>query len=335
MDLVLVTGAGASHNLGHADKPLPLMPEWADVLCTALDAADGELARRCRLTPGMDSEEFEEALGELLRWESMKHLNRRFAQMTDDPNGFQALDQHADRRLAIVRRVINETLYGQFGQQRVHDGAATQAYNGLFNRLGGVQRLVLATTNYDRSCEAALSNLERHPDSGFRAADSESLPRLDVSNLVASCWEKERTACLHLHGAVGWYQEDGVVVDYKGSQPFNETLGAPVLLYPDPEKDPTSDAHVAALWREFRTALSLTRHVLILGHSLHDLALIAELQAAPPDRLGVAYHARNDPEFEVQERSRIEDLLPGAIPIGMDFGPEFKSASEGIEKFQS
>jgi SIR2-like domain len=335
MDLLLVTGAGASHNLGQPDNPLPLMPEWANALCTALNDAEPGLANRCRLSEGMDSEQFEEALGELLRWEQMKYLNGTFAEMTDNPGPFREFDGSATRRLAVVRLAINQTLYAQFGQARVDDTRATEAYRKLLERFGGVERLVFATTNYDRSCEAALSSLGMHPDAGFRAADSESLPRLEVTNLVASAKEENRTACLHLHGAVGWYQEDGIVYDYKGSHDFNETLGAPVVLYPDPEKDPTSDAHVAALWDEFRLALSVTDHVLVLGHSLHDPALIKAIRDAKPSRVAVTFFASNEPENERAEVERIEQIFPGASVIGMEFGPELKSQSDGIDRFLS
>lgn len=331
MDLVLVTGAGASHDLGSGDDPLPLMSEWSDALYVALNEAESNLASRCRLTPGLDSESFESALGELLRWEAVKYLNSQFAELTDNPAQFRTNDQQASVRLSLARKVIDETLYAQFGQERVDDAAARKAYGDLLGKLG-VERLVLATTNYDRSCEAALSVLGKHPDAGFYPNDSESLPTLDVANLVAGAWEGERTACLHLHGAVGWYQKDGIVYDFKAAHPFNETLGAPVVLYPDPEKDPTSDAHVAALWEEFRIALGLATHVLVVGHSLHDPALVKELRAAKVERMAVTYFAGGGDAEEAQ-RARIEQELPSAIPIAMEFGPVVKTQPGGIEAF--
>jgi hypothetical protein len=332
MDLVLVTGAGASHNLGPADEPLPLMHEWADALCSGLDAAEDGLAKRCRLTPGMGSERFEQALGELLRWEAVKQLNGAFANMTDAPGQFQELDAQASARLGVVRRVINDTLYANFGQERVDPARATKAYESLLDRLQ-VGRLVLATTNYDRSCEAALAKLGRRPHAGFRAEDSESLERLEVTNLVATAREENRTACLHLHGAVGWYLSNGIVYDFKGRHGFNETLGSPVVLYPDPEKDPTSDAHVAALWEEFRTALGETDYVLVLGHSLNDPALIKELRTARFEKLAVTFFTGNGPDDEAKQNEWIEKNLPGAIQIGLDFGPNLKTQSAGIDKF--
>ncbi len=332
MDLVLVTGAGASHNLGREDKPLPLMPEWSDELCSALDAAESRLAHRCRLAPGMSSVEFETALGELLRWEAMKYLNPAFANLTDEPGHFQQLDGQATARLGTIRRVIDDTLYAQFGQERVDEARATKAYELLLERFA-VGRLVLATTNSDRSCEVALSKLGRQSNAGFRAQDSESLERLEVANLVEKAREEHKTACLHLHGAVGWYQKDGVVYDYKGRHAFNQTLGSPVVLYPDPEKDPTSDQYVAALWDEFRVALSLTDRVLVLGHSLHDPVLVQELRAAKPKRLAVAFYTDTAPDSQAAQRAHIEQQLPGAIQIGMDFGPQFGADPEALHAF--
>jgi hypothetical protein len=79
------------------------MPEWSDALCTVLNEGGDELARRCRLAPGMQSEEFEEALGALLRWEATKYLNSEFAEMTDQPGAFRDLDAQATHRLGNVR----------------------------------------------------------------------------------------------------------------------------------------------------------------------------------------------------------------------------------------
>lgn len=78
MRLVLVTGAGASRRLGIDDSPLPLMADWSDALCAALNAKEADLAAACHLKTGMGGEEFEKNLGLLLRWEQVRHLNERF-----------------------------------------------------------------------------------------------------------------------------------------------------------------------------------------------------------------------------------------------------------------
>jgi len=330
MDLLLITGAGASRELGKPDDPLPLMPDWANALCTALDDEEPSLAAKCGLSEGMGGEQFEEALGLLLRWEQIKYLNSRYAGLTNDPGHFQTLDAQATTRLGTIRRVIDQTLYAQFGQHRVDDERATLAYKALLERLD-VDQLVLATTNYDRACEAALSRLGRKPDAGFRSDDSESVPKLQVAGLVASARERGSTACLHLHGAVGWYQKDGVVYDFRSGHEYNETLGTPVVLYPDPLKDPTSDAHVAALWEEFRFALTDADHVLVLGHSLHDPALVNAIRSAKPKKLAVTNMITANDGGE--QRAWMGEQLPEAIPMMIDFGPNMRVEEAAVETF--
>jgi len=139
----------------------------------------------------------------------------------------------------------------------------------------------------------------------------------------------DRTPFLHLHGAVGWYERGGVVIDHYANLPYNETLGSPVVLYPDPEKDPTSDAIVSQLWHEFYVALDLADHVLLLGHSLHDPALIRALGAAAA-RKKVAVSYRSDRMFD-----RIREHLPSAIPMRIDFGPDLDIDRSAIAAFRS
>lgn len=178
-------------------------------------------------------------------------------------------------------RTINATLYDQFGQGRVVDASATAAYSALLNEHLGVTELVIATTNYDRSAEAALHGLGMAVDTGFRAPLGRT-PILEPAGLVH---EREgRTPVIHLHGAVGWYERGGRIEDHYGDQPYNASLGTPVVLYPDPEKDPTSDAMVSELWREFEHALGSAEHVLLLGHSLHDPALLRVLAPLTRDK---------------------------------------------------
>jgi len=318
VDLLLITGAGASRNLGKTDEPMPLMDDWSNALVDALEAAERGLAARCGLRVSLSGTEFEEALGLLLRWEAFKYLNSHFAEMTDSASDFQRLDGTATQRLGTLRRVLDQTMYGLFGQERVDTEAAAAAYGNLLRELK-VRTLAVATTNYDRSCEAALSALNRTPDTGFRIDDSESVPRLDVRGLIRRAIEGQRTPCLHLHGAIGWYQKDRIVYDHKADHPYNQTLGTPVVLYPDPQKDPTNDENVAALWDEFLVALAEADRVLVLGHSLHDPALIAAIRAAQPKKLGVTFLMSSDAP---EEQARIREQLPGATPVPIEFGAE-------------
>jgi hypothetical protein len=149
---------------------------------------------------------------------------------------------------------------------------------------------------------------------------------------------------IHLHGAVGWYrQEDGDVFEHHQDQAYNETLGVPLVLYPDPAKDPTSDAVVDALWREFDKALDGATHVLILGHSLHDPALVERLRHLNPAKTRLAVCAHASEEYFAQtgsgkgvgreKRARVQTLLPSATVIPCAFGPEPKLDPELAQRW--
>ena len=327
MALLLITGAGASRRLGVADD-LPLMPDWADALCSALDAVEHGLANVCGLSTGMTGEAFEQALGLLLRWQQVRHLEERFAGLGGDTLGQQAepliLARRAmDERLGRIKHVLNETLYEQFGQERVSDEKAVQAYEALLGHFDA-RELMVATTNYDRAGEAALTGLGHNVDTGFRAAPGRT-PRLSVAGLVET---KGVVPYIHLHGAVGWYELNGDVRDHAADQPFNQTLGSPVVLYPDPEKDPTNDAVVSALWMEFHKALDLADHVLIMGHSLHDPALVNAIRLARPRKLAITMFGAGE------EAKWAKRQLPSAIMMEMDFGPELSIDMAALTAFR-
>lgn len=330
MNLLLITGAGASRNLGEPDDPLPLMPDWSDALCTALDGAEQGLAAACHLAPGMSGEAFEEALGLLLRWQQVRHLEERFVGLGGPNAGSVAgeVTQSRDRttrRFQTIVGVINQTLYEQFGQMRVNDERAVEAYKALLDLQLDVSGLVVATTNYDRAGEAALAGLGKQVDTGFRNATGRT-PTFEMHGLVGSS-NAEVTPFLHLHGSVGWYERGGKVYDHAADQPFNPSLGTPVVLYPDPQKDPTNDATVSDLWAEFRAALGSADHVLVLGHSLHDPALVSAIRAAAPRKLAVTI-------FTDDQTKWVKKQLPSAIPMRMDFGPELEVDAAAVAAFR-
>src|SRR4051794_40808375 len=119
MQLVVVTGAGASKDLGIDGEPLPLMGDWSDRLCSALDAREQFLASACGLEVGLSGPEFEEALGTLLRWRDMLPLNERF-KFLGGPNpkgefgGAQETRTAQASRLHTVIEVLHESLYDEF-----------------------------------------------------------------------------------------------------------------------------------------------------------------------------------------------------------------------------
>ena len=292
------------------------MPDWSDALCEALDAQESGLAAACHLVPGMAGPEFEKNLGLLLRWQQVRHLEERFQDLGGPQAGshigaVEEARSHVKRRMAVVMKTINVTLFEQFGQGQIDDDKARKAYQALLDLLGE-PRLILATTNYDRAGETALATLGYDIDVGFRQRPNRT-PTLEPTNLVSKDWAK--TPVVHLHGAVGWYERDGLVGDHHADQPYNPSLGTPVVLYPDPEKDPTNDAIVSQLWIEFSAALDTSDSVLVVGHSLHDPALVRALQRV----------ARSKPVviscLDFDDRQEVEAKIPGSITVKMDFGP--------------
>jgi SIR2-like protein len=304
---------------------MPLMADWANVLCDELDAYEADLAAACHLRPGMDGPEFEESLGLLLRWDQFRDLEQRFEGLGGSPIGSvaskirQARTAMADRMEAI-KRIIDSTLFEQFGHSRIDDEKAAEAYGKLLEELGNPD-LIVATTNYDRSVETALLQLGHEVITGF-SEETIRTPILEPTGLVKNRGSK--TPVIHLHGAVGWYDSDGTVKDHRPDQPFVSNLGTPVVLYPDPEKDPTHDALVSELWAEFRTALESADSILVVGHSLHDPALVDSLnnvKTGLQKPLVISY-------LDEEGGRRVERSIRGSIGIELEFGPELRTNYE-------
>jgi hypothetical protein len=333
MRLVLVTGAGASRNLGADGQPMPLMPDWSDRLCDVLDNTQQRLADAAQLRRGLDGPGFEEALGLLLRWRGVLPLARRFVGLGGGTPGTISGDVTGwlgtqEARAGIIVGLINDTLYELFGMERVDDELAKDAYSRLLDKwLDKPTSFVVATTNYDLSVDTALA-LTGHPVTvGFPALSGRT-PQFSPRGMVD--WGTDtphsgRIPVLHLHGAVGWYEQGGRIYQHPGDRPFNTTLGTPVVLYPDPEKDPANDDSVAAVWAEFRTALDQATHVLVIGHSLHDPVLVAAL-AAKREHVAVLVY---DGDGYEDQLARVANLLPDATAVLGEFGaePRFQDTS--------
>jgi NAD-dependent SIR2 family protein deacetylase len=302
---------------------MPLMPDWSNALCDALDEREHGLAHACRLDRDMDGPAFEKNLGLLLRWQNTRHLAERFELLGADSGwGVRGPVQQARsetaRRLEIVIDVLNTTLFDQFGLPRTDRDIGVTAYSQLLKECDGCE-LMVATTNYDRIAESAIELNSRLVNIGFERWPGET-PRLKPAGMVAE--RGTEVPLIHLHGAVGWYERDGVVRDHYGDQSFNSTLGTPVVLYPDPEKEPTSDAVVQLLWEEFRQAVDAADLILVIGHSLHDPPLVEELSRAIAADTRVIVSYLNEGEQE-----RIDTVLPNAHVVQMDFGPTIASGT--------
>jgi hypothetical protein len=259
-----------------------------------------QLPRRCqpicthqRVSDTADTgEAFERSLGDLLAWERAHPLHGRFFRLGSGNQNFvldgaqQQYVQRMGERLDLIKRVVNQSLYDQFSQQRIDDEVAGKTYDTLLTILGQPEVFV-ATTNYDHSAEVGLEGAGHTVETGFPTRRGRT-PRLTADGMFDR--RGKHTVVAHLHGAVGWYESDGVVELYQPDKPFNASHRAPVILYPDPSKDPTQNELVGPLWREFRLALGWCDHILVTGHSLHDPVLVREIAAqASKKKIAVTY----------------------------------------------
>lgn len=326
MRLLLITGAGASTDLSSdPSHPLPLMGDWAERLREKLG---GPLSQMACLDAAKDGIEFEETLGALFRWLDtipLAHRFRRLARAHEDmeeshPGAFANYLHAAERHGVTIRARLHESLFDEFGPDRIDDQKARRAYSRLLARLtdgsvtGGVPKvpLICATTNYDRSLEVVFGP-NRRVRTGFEAHQFRT-PVLDPRDLGK--FEPDSPAVLYLHGAVGWYRrDDGNIISMPADQGYNPTHGSPAVLYPSPDKE-IAQAETLALWDEFRQALAQATHVFVLGHGLNDAHLVAAIKESRA-RIAVTYRADDKGDAKAQ---RILDLLPNALPVACEFG---------------
>ena len=297
---------------------MPLMGDWAETLCNALDERERGLAAACGLAPDLDGPVFEQAIGELLEWERVRRLEEKFEGLgRDDINGqtrsgvLKAREFMGDR-LKAFKAALNDTLYTQFSQVAVDDQKAVDAYGHLLIALGEPS-IALATTNYDRSAESALIKIKRGKVRNGFVGEPPRRKLFRPGHLVQGTHDD--TPVLHLHGAVGWYERGGEVILEDAEERFDPNRGSPVVLYPDPQKEPIANEIVAELWREFDLAIKSAPNVLVLGHSLHDRMLVERLQGlGPAQKLAVS-------AFSPDDQKRITELLPDALIFKLDFKP--------------
>jgi hypothetical protein len=296
---------------------MPLMGDWSATLCGALDERETGLAAACGLSPDSSGPEFEANLGMLLHWERAQQFADRFIGLGGPhPGGHTTLAQeaidNARSRLAVMKEVLNQTLYAEFGLDQIDDERAHMAYGGLLSLLGDPE-LIVATTNYDKSAEIALAGLGHTVQMGFVPRAGRT-PILQPLGMVRN--QRTETVVIHLHGAVGWYERNGRIEEHYADQPYRAEQGTPVVLYPDPDKEPIGNGTVSVLWTEFRHAIAWADHILVLGHGLNDRALIRELARAGNTQIAVTYHTG------WSTRPNVRASLPEAMALSCNFGPE-------------
>jgi hypothetical protein len=94
----------------------------------------------------------------------------------------------------------------------------------------------------------------------------------------------------------------------------------PAVPYPDPDKDPTREAGVQALWVEFEEALRSAGRILICGHSLNDPVLVETLKVhTAHTRIAVAVDFHHDYDAVA---GAVQEKLPGAAVVEMHVARE-------------
>ncbi len=349
IDLVLITGAGASREFGNPQATgggraaMPLMGDWSDSLVRKL-AEQNAGPELVGLSHGLAGLEFEHRLGRFLRLVQMfpdlePILKPSIQAIGNSPlDGSQLKEWHLQlqARLQSCVRLIHESLYENFGWERTMPSAAAKAYGHLFQalRITPQERIVYATTNYDRLGEAVLGELGWRADCGERSnyhgPGVNSEIRVDVEGLLDGM--PRYAPVLHLHGAIGWYrrQPDQSVIAADGGQ-FNSDVGDPVVMLPDPEKDYEAEPIVQAIWAEFRQALRRAKKVLVLGHSLNDDALVSALrtEVTPAQRVAITLLGAEDKPDEPDESAAptleiVTERLPGAVTIPLRFDKQMQ-----------
>jgi hypothetical protein len=356
IDLVLITGAGASCAFGAGDTRLPMMGEWADALTKKLARSASGYLKATGLEPDLPGMEFERRLGSFLRqvtaFSEIEPLVGVTRDMIVEPDvqrmiasvgSIESWHQATKNHLGQIVTQIHESLYELFADPALDVRKATESYGALLQGLGisKASKWVYATTNYDIVGETALNELGFLPDWGEppQARSSEQL--LVVDDLIRGL--PRYVPVLHLHGRVGWYRR----LDGYGNPVYATTatrhqpgFGVPIVMLPDPNKAYGSDPIINSLWLQFGEVLRRAKCVFVLGHSLHDDALVDALRenVDPLDRIAVSVFSSDaDPDVPDDSAAEILQTIQGrlgnAAVIPMRFGSSLEAGARGIQTY--
>lgn len=348
IDLVLITGAGASYEFGLRGTKVPMMAEWSNALVDKISSRSWSYVEATGLAKGLNGPEFEKRLGQFLRQvqafsQIQSLLKPSLAFQPTDPPLFDSTFSQWHRQtvfhLSQITDLIHESLYENFSIDRIDLDAAAHAYAKLFQDLGigNTDSLVYATTNYDPVGEYAIEQFGGLPDWGApRLVRNAGQSILRVDRIIAGL--PRYVPVLHLHGRIGWYrqQEDGTLHSADITR-HESGFGIPIVMLPDPDKTYDTDPVIQSLWEQFEQALRSARRVFVLGHSLNDRALIEALRrnVSPPQRLAVGLLARQDDPEQPDPNAAptmnvLQNFLPAARMITVRFGPDPTISAQGI-----
>jgi len=352
IDMVVITGAGASAPLGRRG-PLPMMGAWSDALVKEINGLGSGRIEATGLELNLAPEKFEERLGHFLRsvnaFNQIKDLigpSAEFQQYGPQQQviGVSTLDHwHSStvQHLEGITNAINRTLYKLFGEPQVDPDKAIEAYRDLFARLGlqpTGSRWVFATTNYDTIGELVIHALGAMPDWGQPPRlDHNAEEPLNVDRLIEGL--PRYVPVLHLHGRIGWFRRPGGRIYGSSATHYDPGFGTPIVMLPDPQKDYGSDAVIQSIWLQFEDVLSRAKRVFILGHSLHDTALVDALKrhVQPSLRLAVSVYAGpgngTEPDVTATEVARKVERELNGIVVPMRFGSPLRHATEVLDRW--
>lgn len=302
------------------------MSDWSKDLIGRLGV---DFASMIGLTGEEDGAAFEQTMGRLTKYMAMIDEVDHFASFSKgspylDDGQTAAMAQRVQQQRNNFEHLesnLHESLFELFGPDEIDVEKATEAYFRLFDeiRLGPgphsiSEGLILATTNYDRAAELAFhsAGLPLRTGQEIHPTSTPVLRPEGLGKFVAG-----RSALMYLHGAVGWYRrEDGEIACMPSDSGYQDVHGTPAVLYPDANKL-MEDSITAAIWREFRAAATEATQILVLGHALNDRHIVEVLKEATAP-VGVTYFDRGDAAHQ-HEQQRIESIVPGAHPIGVNF----------------
>jgi hypothetical protein len=332
-----------------------MMSGWATDLVDKL----GMRAQQIGITADMPGEMFEERLGAFLAFEKSLPILRPLAHLgTEGPpqmgvsGDFERWFAMASSAVGEIRRSLWDNLFTNFGRDRIDDEKAIRAYEHLHfairhadgsasqsadERDNAAESFIAhATTNYDTAIEIALESdksvevvdgFQRRSGRGSATYTPELLTGSDVRSSTRF------VPVVHLHGAVGWYSRPNGTVTAQPADEAYDDRRIPALLLPDKNKVPAGfDSPARETWLRFEQLLTMSTHVLVIGHSLHDAHVVDALRASNAS-ICVIVHKRADPKLRPglagteDEVRRIRSLLKEVTLLPGDFG------SDHIEKF--
>ncbi len=323
IELVLVTGAGATTEFGRRGANVPMMAEWSDALAEKIGKASPAYLEATGLSGDITGPELERRLDQFRRQVlAFSQIGGILEPSLEfEPAGLPIAGPALSRwhgqtglHLSRITDLIHESLQENFSAEQIDLEAAANSYARLFHDLhiGNMDSLVYATTNYDPAGEYAIERLGGIPDWGAPRQVSGSGPSpLRVERIIDGL--PRYVPVLHLRGRADWYhgERDGT---------FHDT-------------EPT----IRSLWEQFGQALRRARRVFVLGHSLNDRALVESLRRniSPPERLAVGLLARKDDPGHADPSATstmntLRDCLPAAGMITVRFGPDPIISAHGV-----